>query len=69
MSAAAAVFALGDPISYGLWDGRQVPCKVSANNSKSGLPDELTVTATISGTCRKGARINLDSAFWEGLTP
>lgn len=65
----APLFALGESLSFGLWDGRQVPCQVAANDRETGLPARLTVRETIPGTCRAGATIPLDREFWEGLAP
>lgn len=56
---------LGNLISYGLWDGFQVPVKVTKLR-RDGLPAELTVTADTARS-RKGAVITLEDDFWEGF--
>jgi hypothetical protein len=61
--------AVGDPVSYGLWDGRQIPCTVTKLDRKTRLPSVLEVRETIPYLCKQGARITLEPDFWEGLTP
>ncbi len=61
------LFAIGEPISHGLWDGRQVPCVVAANDRQSGLPSVLRVRETIQFLCKEGATIPLEPEFWANL--
>jgi hypothetical protein len=65
----APTFKIGDPLSYGLWDRRQIPCTVAANDRKTGLPRVLRVRETIAGLCKEGAEITLEPEFWEGFAP
>jgi hypothetical protein len=51
-------------MTYGLWDGRQVPVKVTKLNRRK-LASELTVTDTIPFLCKKGAVIDVPIDFWK----
>lgn len=55
---------IGDQMTYGLADGRQVPVKVNKLN-KFGLAAEFKVTKTIPFLCRKGAIIEVPDDFWD----
>lgn len=54
----------GTILTYGLPDGRQIPCKVIRINKKR-MPIQFKVIQTIPGLCYKGQIIKLPYNHWD----
>ncbi len=59
------LLAIGDTLTFGLWDNKQIPVRVKA--LIDGYPSSFEVTQTIPHFCVKGAIITYDKGDREEM--